>query len=218
MTGIRTQGRVHPDRMGVPVANDAETDQTTVLNLMSEENLAQRVQHEMEKRGWSQERMAREMTEAGHPLHQSAISKIVNPKGGKRRSISVDDAIGFAKVFGVPFDELLIPVEAAISSELRALITQLADIHVQQVTLSEEAAATVARIGRLSSTDAAKFDDVSQFVDKEIVGPATEGMRQAAIKWWNELHAAGLLPDALDPINPESKGPSCSAESRNAES
>src|SRR5688572_2896586 len=43
---------------------------------LSEENMAARVAWEMRRRGWSQERLAREMAEAGCPLHQSAISKI----------------------------------------------------------------------------------------------------------------------------------------------
>ncbi|MFI7707627.1 helix-turn-helix domain-containing protein [Nonomuraea sp. NPDC049480] len=81
---------------------------------MSEENVALRIAWEMRRRGWSQERMAQEMTEAGCPTHQSAISKIVNPKpDGSRRSITMEESIALAKVFRVPLEELAQPIEAA---------------------------------------------------------------------------------------------------------
>ncbi|MFC7109224.1 helix-turn-helix domain-containing protein [Nonomuraea rubra] len=73
----------------------------------SEDNVALRLAWEMRRRGWSQERMAQELTNAGCPTHQSAISKIINPKtDGNRRTISVDEAIAMARVFGIPLEEL----------------------------------------------------------------------------------------------------------------
>lgn len=78
--------------------------------LTAEDNVAARVAFEMERRGWSQERVAREMTDAGYPIHQTSVGKIVSPGDGKRRGIGVNDAVGFAAIFGIPVSELLGPV------------------------------------------------------------------------------------------------------------
>lgn len=89
----------------------ADVDQARHL---SEENVALRIAWEMRRRHWSQERMAQEMTAAGCPTHQTAISKIVNPKpDGSRRSITFEETLALAKVFGVPLEELGQPLEAA---------------------------------------------------------------------------------------------------------
>jgi transcriptional regulator with XRE-family HTH domain len=76
-----------------------------------EDYLAQRIQAERQARGWSQERLAKEMGKAACPLPQSAISKIENPAAGGRRAITVDEAIGFARVFEIPLGELMLPPE-----------------------------------------------------------------------------------------------------------
>ncbi|MDP4511175.1 helix-turn-helix domain-containing protein [Nonomuraea turcica] len=86
---------------------------------LSEENVALRLAWEMRRRGWSQDRMAQELTNAGCPTHQSAISKIVNSKpDGSRRAISVDEAIAMAQVFGIPLEELPLPSEGAEGRDL----------------------------------------------------------------------------------------------------
>jgi len=127
------------------VTDDADRDQPG-LGLMSEDNLARRVAWEMNQRGWSQERMAKEMTDAGFPLHQSSVSKIVNPKDGKRRAISVDDAIGFARVFGVTVEDLLIPLEAVFDTGIRDTLIRLEKLHQQREDLDREAAALATRL------------------------------------------------------------------------
>ncbi|MFG1943330.1 helix-turn-helix domain-containing protein [Nonomuraea sp. NPDC048826] len=89
---------------------------------LSEENVALRIAWEMRRRGWSQERMAQELTNAGCPTHQSAISKIVNPRpDGSRRAISVDEAIALSRVFGVPLEELPLPMDDAEGRDLHDL-------------------------------------------------------------------------------------------------
>ncbi|MGI5274138.1 helix-turn-helix domain-containing protein [Nonomuraea sp. CA-218870] len=88
----------------------------------SEENVALRIAWEMRRRGWSQERMAQELTNAGCPTHQSAISKIVNPRpDGSRRAISVDEAIALARVFGIALEELPLPLDDAQGRDLHDL-------------------------------------------------------------------------------------------------
>jgi transcriptional regulator with XRE-family HTH domain len=88
---------------------ESETD-SFLADFGSEENIAQRIQEEMKARGWSQAKLSKEMAARGYPIHQSAISKIINPPGGDgRRSVSVDEALGLAKTFGIELADLLVP-------------------------------------------------------------------------------------------------------------
>lgn len=137
-----------------------DADQCRIgLGMMSEGNLARRISWEMEQRGWSQERVAKEMTNVGYPLHQSSVSKIINPKDGKRRSISVDDAIGFAKIFGVTLDNLLIPLEAVWDDELRAALIRIEELAQQRETLNRETATLITRIVKLAQAGGGGFFD-----------------------------------------------------------
>lgn len=71
-----------------------------------EQHLAERIGAERERRGWSYEQLARAMTNAGCPMNQSAIYKI--EKGEPRRRITVDELLGFAKVFGTNISALVL--------------------------------------------------------------------------------------------------------------
>jgi hypothetical protein len=92
------------------------------LRICSEENVALRLAWEMRRRGWSQDRLAQELTNAGQPMPQSAISRIVNSMpDGRRRTISVDEAIAMARVFGISVEELLRPPHGAEGRDLHQL-------------------------------------------------------------------------------------------------
>lgn len=105
-----------------------------LVNELGEERwLAQRIQDERKARGWSQAELSRQLREINHPLHQSAISKIEpadpdqkagrrrSTTSGERRSVTIDEAVGFSKVFGIPLGELLLPPDAvATASAARA--------------------------------------------------------------------------------------------------
>lgn len=91
---------------------------------------ARRIEWERKRpgRNWSREELARRMTEAGCPLNQSAIQKIEH--GVPRRTISLDEALAFAEVFGLgDLDELwsmpaeIIGTEIARYTEAVELIT-----------------------------------------------------------------------------------------------
>jgi transcriptional regulator with XRE-family HTH domain len=78
----------------------------------SEDHLAEQMVRERKWRGWSQERLAKEMTMAGCPTSQSSISKIERPVGGRRRDITAEEAIALSRVFRRPLGELLLPANA----------------------------------------------------------------------------------------------------------
>jgi hypothetical protein len=64
------------------------------------------------------------MAAAGCPMDQSAIYKIEKGRP-KRRSISVNELVGFSSVFEIPPDELLLPPEVVHSAAARAIAEQL---------------------------------------------------------------------------------------------
>lgn len=96
-----------------------------VAQMGDEGNLALRIKDLMKEKGWSQTRLSKEMESAGHPIHQTAISKIVNPpKGDGRRSVTVQEAIGFAKVFDIDLEDLVVPSFALVSKRVAGLIAR----------------------------------------------------------------------------------------------
>ncbi|MGW4796331.1 helix-turn-helix domain-containing protein [Nonomuraea sp. NPDC004297] len=148
---------------------------------LSEENVALRVAWEMRRRGWSQERMAQELTNAGCPTNQSSISKIVNPKpDGSRRSISIDEAIAMAQVFGTPLEELPLPPEAAEGQ----------DLHRLSRSVTEEGRNTKAQYARLLLTWAHLRYRLSQPENRAIYEgfltgrKADAGRANSAIETW----------------------------------
>lgn len=82
-----------------------------VKELGSEGHLADRIEAEREARKWSQSELARQMAQVGCPIPQTAISKIETPQRGGRRAITVEEALAFARVFAIPFGELMLPVD-----------------------------------------------------------------------------------------------------------
>jgi transcriptional regulator with XRE-family HTH domain len=83
-----------------------------------EAHLAARITEERRARGWSQERLARELVRVGCRMPQSAISKIENPAAPGRRAITVDEAMAFSRVFDMPLGALLLPREAVYEATL----------------------------------------------------------------------------------------------------
>ena len=75
-------------------------------SLAGEKQVAERIAHERERRGWSYEQLARAMTHAGCPMNQSAIHKI--EKGNPPRRITVEELLGFARVFETNVSDLLL--------------------------------------------------------------------------------------------------------------
>jgi transcriptional regulator with XRE-family HTH domain len=131
---IRKPGREysHPMRMHGGVNATTVRDRSVLSPGEIEENFARRIAWEMEQRGWSQERLAREMTNAGVRIHQSAISKIIKPRpGGKRRVISIGEAVAFARVFGMDLEEMFDPLLDGKVDELRLLLIQITILYKQ---------------------------------------------------------------------------------------
>ncbi|WP_395295245.1 helix-turn-helix domain-containing protein [Kitasatospora hibisci] len=94
---------------------------------LSEEHAAERVRLEREYLGWSTGELAKRMTAAGYPMNQSSVWRIES--GEPRRRINLDEAIGFAKVFGLPLEEFLGPPESSSNKHIADVTDVVLDMY-----------------------------------------------------------------------------------------
>jgi len=102
-----------------PDVDDVPEDQDEAgILLKGEENVARRLKLEREARGWSTTAVSDRMNDAGFEMNPSAVWRIEN---GKRR-INLDEAIGFADVFGVSLPNFVGPPRLAAKARALELI------------------------------------------------------------------------------------------------
>lgn len=134
-------------------------------SIFSEASLATRIAHEREQRGWSPQGLAVRMEKAGCPIQVSAIYKI--EKGDPPRRITVAELVGFAQVFGLPVENLLLPAEVAARNELVDLLVAWETSRVEANEAQEVAEAALT--------------SVRDYVDKH---PDVEPFLQEALTVW----------------------------------
>lgn len=105
--------------------------------VQAEDHLARRIAAERDARGWTNDGLAKRMTDAGCPMNGSAIFKI--EKGEPRRRIVVDELVAFGTVFGVPVEQLLLPPEAAMSEQIVGLVLDWNTARVAAVNAAQQA-------------------------------------------------------------------------------
>ncbi len=82
-----------------------------------------RIKWELAQKHWSYHDLARALTDAGHPTHPSAISKLLN--GSPPRRITLNEFAALAEVFGRRPEELLAAKEAFLSERANELLTSM---------------------------------------------------------------------------------------------
>ncbi|MEU9001235.1 helix-turn-helix transcriptional regulator [Streptomyces sp. NPDC048551] len=102
------------------MAIDVSTDSTPTGHVLGEDHAAARINIERRHRGWSTTSLSDRLNHSGSRMNPSAVWRIEN---GKRR-IHLDEAIGFAQVFGIALTDLVSPPE--LSTEAAELIEGLA--------------------------------------------------------------------------------------------
>ncbi|MBV9024401.1 MAG: helix-turn-helix transcriptional regulator [Streptomycetaceae bacterium] len=107
--------------------------------LSGEENAAVRIKLERDKRGWSTTTLSDRLNEAGFEMNPSAVWRIEN----RKRRINLDEAIGFAEVFGIDLRNLIGPPQLAAKARAMELIDDVVAAH--QETQRANAAFTRAR-------------------------------------------------------------------------
>ncbi|WP_405987542.1 helix-turn-helix domain-containing protein [Streptomyces sp. NBC_00872] len=120
------------------VAVDESSQQGVLIS--GEENVAVRIKLEREARGWSTNSLSDRLNEAGFDMNPSAVWRIEN----RKRRINVDEAIGFAEVFGVDLRNLVGPPQLAAKARAMELIDAVVDAFRQ--TQRASAAFTKARV------------------------------------------------------------------------
>lgn len=92
-----------------------------------EETLREQVRAHRERRGWSQERLAEEVTALGVPMTQSTVAKIEWMKGKSTspRHVTVDEAFVLAAALNVPPPLLFTP----LGEHDRLRVTSRSEIH-----------------------------------------------------------------------------------------
>ncbi|MFD4373336.1 helix-turn-helix domain-containing protein [Streptomyces sp. NPDC058486] len=100
------------------MSDDEQDEAPEGVLLKGEDNAAKRIKAEREQRGWSTTTLSDRLNEAGYEMNPSAVWRIEN---GKRR-INLDEAIGFAEVFGVSLSNLVGPPALAAAGRAMELI------------------------------------------------------------------------------------------------
>jgi transcriptional regulator with XRE-family HTH domain len=93
--------------------------------LGSEENIARRIKLLRQRVGMSQEQLAKRLEALGVQMPQSSISKIevpVEEGRGKRRDITVDEALALAKALDVTFSDLVLPLNVIADLQLHRML------------------------------------------------------------------------------------------------
>lgn len=146
-----------------------------VMALGREDYLAERIETERRARGWSQERLAVEMTEAGCPLPQSAISKIEKPARGGRRAITVEEAIAFSRVLDIPLVELVLPAEAMGNATILKDLADGPGLLRAATSAQEHYRQVVDRLAKRMAGDAFWTDRLADELERALEDVAEQG-------------------------------------------
>lgn len=147
--------------------------------LFSEGNAAARIGLEREVRGWSTTELAARMTRAGVPMNQTAVWRIEN--GTPRRKITLDEALGFARVFELPLEELMSPPLANLDVEARRLVQEVVEAFTETQTAEDRLHhGVVATATYLAAHPEAGENLLVQFI--RILGDGREAQRL-----WNHI-------------------------------
>lgn len=116
-----------------------------------EAGLARHVERLRRERGWSYETLATKMTEADCALSKAALYSI--EQGDPPRRITVDELMGFSRVFGLSVTRLLLPPELAAKKEAEVLWDKYETTRRRMVELQRQMDHLEDRILDLVDTD-----------------------------------------------------------------
>jgi len=101
--------------------SDQDLPGPSISQLAGEENIAVRIKLERDARGWSTNAVSDRLNAAGYEMNPSAVWRIEN---GQRR-VTVDDALGFAEVFGISLANLVGPPRLAAHTRAMELVDDI---------------------------------------------------------------------------------------------
>jgi transcriptional regulator with XRE-family HTH domain len=156
-----------------------------------------RVREERSRLGWSQEELAKRLTDNGIPIYNSTVAKIENER--KPRAVRLGEAAALADLFGVTLDSMLGRRQGTSEDELAYNVRVLRDNARQHL----------ADVGGIMSaiTDAvadAEFAGIPDEVGEiwSTLEEETDGAWQSLSQAEDNLGAAARLADQLlDVVN-----------------
>jgi transcriptional regulator with XRE-family HTH domain len=113
-----------------------------------ESSLADRIAFERESRKMSYDGLASRMEKAGCPINASAIYKI--EKANPPRRITVDELVGFSRVFELPIEDLLLPAHVVKQSRLLKGLDEIAECFFALRGAQDDYDASVAKVSELA--------------------------------------------------------------------
>jgi transcriptional regulator with XRE-family HTH domain len=143
---------------------------------LTDSQFGKRVREERDRRGWSQEELAKRLTERGIHVHASTIAKIESEK--KPRAVRLGEAVGIADLFELSVDVLLDrqgPDDSTLTFALTVLCSYASDAE-RQIQQARNVATDIED----------QLDSVAESFDV----PGIEGLRQAARDMADQLEAA----------------------------
>ncbi len=151
-----------------------------------EKNFGARVKRLRQIEGWTQEELARRMTDAGYPMHQTTVTKLENGT----RPTTVGEVGVLAAMFGVGLTELFgTDDEVEPWLRLKKLDVRLRSVNAERRRQSEEYAAAQVRADELNEDFAAciaEFEAIKaeypKLADKPLVVEAIVTMQGEVLK------------------------------------
>ena len=170
----------------------ADEDPPKGVLLSGEGNVAVRIKLEREARGWSTNALSDRLNEAGFEMNPSAVWRIEN---GKRR-INLDEAIGFAEVFGIDLRNLVGPPQLAAQARAMELIDAVVDSFRE--TQRANAAYTKAR----DALDAylAEHPDIREEADVMVSNAMAEASTKHLLETYGPPPGEHRIADAADEV------------------
>ncbi|MFK0173985.1 helix-turn-helix domain-containing protein [Streptomyces sp. NPDC090306] len=153
----------------------AEEPERGIL-LSGEANVAARIRVEREARGWSTNALSDRLNDAGFEMNPSAVWRIEN---GKRR-INLDEAIGFAEVFGIDLRNLVGPPQLAA----RARAMELIDDVIDAFRATQRANRTFSEARGALDAYLAEHPDIQEEADVMV----SNAMAEEADRTWQRMH------------------------------
>jgi transcriptional regulator with XRE-family HTH domain len=182
---LDNKGRTRRDSVeNVVVGHDFASASIGTDDLPS--RFGKRVRDERERRGWSQEELAKRLTERGIPVYSSTIAKIEAEK--KPRAARLGEAVAIADLFELSVDALLDrqgPDDSTLTFALAVLCDYAGDAE-RQIQRAREVTADI--------------EDQLASVDESFDLRGIDGLRQAAEEMAEQLEAAGSHASMLRSI------------------
>lgn len=144
---------------------------------------ASRVRQVREGQGWSQEELARRLSEVGLRLDPTAITRLERGE----RSVRVEEAVAVAQTLGVPLDELLQSSGRVGLEQASSLMKRYGALSVTLTKAQEE----LDYVREQLVETFAKYPDAAGIWRRSLEHPANKGWREVLPDILREAEAQG---------------------------